>query len=169
MRRDFTYIDDVVEAIVRLIDRAPQGNPDWSGDKPDPGSSAAPWRVYNIGNNNPADVPKVVAILEKELGRIAQKELLPMQSGDVPATYADVESPGARMSMIACARLAFVPRHQSKMASAVSSPGFVNTTRFNGRSAGLDTKGRQVARHRAKSQFPHAHRLKSMLARPARR
>ena len=91
MRRDFTYIDDVVEAIVRLINRAPQGNPDWSGDKPDPGSSAAPWRVYNIGNNNPADVPKVVAILEKELGRIAQKELLPMQSGDVPATYADVD------------------------------------------------------------------------------
>jgi len=91
MRRDFTYIDDVVEAIVRLIDRAPQGNPDWSGDKPDPGSSAAPWRVYNIGNNNPVDVPKVVAILEKELGRIAQKELLPMQSGDVPATYADVD------------------------------------------------------------------------------
>ena len=91
MRRDFTYIDDVVEAIVRLIDRAPQGNPDWSGDKPDPGSSAAPWRVHNIGNNNPVDVPKVVAILEKELGRIAQKELLPMQSGDVPATYADVD------------------------------------------------------------------------------
>ena len=91
MRRDFTYIDDVVEAIVRLIDHVPQGNPEWSGDKPDPGSSAAPWRVYNIGNNNPADVPKVVAILEKELGRIAQKELLPMQSGDVPATYADVD------------------------------------------------------------------------------
>jgi len=91
MRRDFTYIDDVVEAIVRLIDRAPQGNPDWSGDKPDPGSSAAPWRVYNIGNNNPVDVPKVVTILEKELGRIAQKELLPMQPGDVPATYADVD------------------------------------------------------------------------------
>jgi UDP-glucuronate 4-epimerase len=91
MRRDFTYIDDVVEAIVRLIDRAPQGNPDWSGDKPDPGSSAAPWRVYNIGNNNPVDVPKVVAILEKELGRVAKKELLPMQPGDVPATYADVD------------------------------------------------------------------------------
>ena len=91
MRRDFTYIDDVVEAIVRLIDRAPQGNPNWFGDKPDPGSSPAPWRVYNIGNNNPVDVPKVVAILEKELGRIAPKELLPMQPGDVPATYADVD------------------------------------------------------------------------------
>ena len=91
MRRDFTYIDDVVEAIVRLIDHAPQGRLEWSGDKPDPGSSAAPWRVYNIGNNNPVDVPKVVAILEKELGRTAKKEMLPMQPGDVPATYADVD------------------------------------------------------------------------------
>src|SRR5450830_1201600 len=91
MRRDFTYIDDVVEAIVRLIGRAPQGNPEWSGDKPDPGSSAAPWRVYNIGNNNPVDVPKVVAILEQELGRAAKKEMLPMQPGDVPATYADID------------------------------------------------------------------------------
>src|SRR5450759_1315929 len=80
MRRDFTYID-----------HAPQGRLEWSGDKPDPGSSAAPWRVYNIGNNNPVDVPKVVAILEKELGRTAKKEMLPMQPGDVPATYADVD------------------------------------------------------------------------------
>src|SRR5450830_148334 len=70
MRRDFTYVDDAVEAVVRLVDRAPQGNPDWSRERPDPGSSAAPWRVYNIGNNNPVDVPKVVAILEQELGRI---------------------------------------------------------------------------------------------------
>jgi UDP-glucuronate 4-epimerase len=91
MRRDFTYIDDVVEAVVRLIDRAPKGNPRWSGDKPDPGSSTAPWRVYNIGNNNPVDVPKVVAILEKELDRTAKIEMLPMQPGDVPATYADVD------------------------------------------------------------------------------
>jgi UDP-glucuronate 4-epimerase len=90
MQRDFTYVDDVVEAIARLIERAPKGNPDWSGDKPDPGSSSAPWRVYNIGNNNPVDVPKVVAILEKELGRSAEREMLPMQPGDVQATYADV-------------------------------------------------------------------------------
>ncbi len=90
MQRDFTYVDDVVESIARLIERAPQGNPDWSGDAPDPGSSSAPWRVYNIGNNNPVDVPKVVAILEKELGRSATKEILPMQPGDVQATYADV-------------------------------------------------------------------------------
>jgi UDP-glucuronate 4-epimerase len=91
MRRDFTFIDDVVEAVVRLIERAPQGNPNWSGDRPDPGSSMAPWRVYNIGNNNPVNVPKVVAILEKELGRTAKKEMLPMQPGDVAATYADID------------------------------------------------------------------------------
>jgi UDP-glucuronate 4-epimerase len=91
MRRDFTYIDDVVEAIMRLVGHAPQGNPDWLGDRPDPGSSLAPWRVYNIGNNNPVDVPDVVAILERELGRNAKRELLPMQPGDVPATYADVD------------------------------------------------------------------------------
>jgi UDP-glucuronate 4-epimerase len=91
MQRDFTYVDDVVESVVRLVDHAPSGNPNWSGEAPDPGSSRAPWRVYNIGNNNPVDVPKVVALLEKELGRTAQKEMLPMQPGDVPATFADVE------------------------------------------------------------------------------
>jgi UDP-glucuronate 4-epimerase len=91
MRRDFTYVDDVVEAIVRLIDRAPQPNPDWSSDQPDPGSSVVSWRVYNIGNNDPVDVPKVVGILEQKLGRVAKKEMLPMQPGDVPATYADVD------------------------------------------------------------------------------
>jgi UDP-glucuronate 4-epimerase len=91
MQRDFTYVDDVVEAMVRLVDRPAIGNAKWSGETPDPGSSQAPWRVYNIGNNNPADITKVVAILEKEFGREAKKELLPMQAGDVPATYADVE------------------------------------------------------------------------------
>jgi UDP-glucuronate 4-epimerase len=91
MRRDFTYVDDVVEAIVRLIDRPPQGNPAWSGDDPDPASSAAPWKVYNIGNNRPEELMRVVALLEKECGRPAIKEMLPMQPGDVPATYADIE------------------------------------------------------------------------------
>jgi UDP-glucuronate 4-epimerase len=91
MRRDFTYVDDVVEAIVRLMDRPPQGNPAWAGDRPDPGSSAAPWKIYNIGNNNPEQLMHVVALLEKEFGRTASKEMLPMQPGDVPATYADVE------------------------------------------------------------------------------
>jgi UDP-glucuronate 4-epimerase len=91
MRRDFTYIDDVIEAIVRLIDRPPQGNPDWSGERPDPATSAAPWKIYNIGNNNPEQLMHVVSLLEKEFGRTAAKEMLPMQPGDVPATYADIE------------------------------------------------------------------------------
>jgi UDP-glucuronate 4-epimerase len=91
MRRDFTYIDDVSEAIVRLMDRPSSGNASWSGDSPDPASSAAPWKVYNIGNNNPEDLMHVVTLLEKEFGRIAHKQMLPMQPGDVPATYADIE------------------------------------------------------------------------------
>jgi UDP-glucuronate 4-epimerase len=91
MRRDFTYVDDVVEAVVRLVDRPPAGDPNWSGEKPDPGSSAAPWRVYNIGNNNPVELLDVVALLEKETGMKAKRELVPMQPGDVPATYADVD------------------------------------------------------------------------------
>ena len=91
MRRDFTYVDDVAEAIARLVDRPPQGNPNWSGDRPDPASSAAPWKIYNIGNNNPEELMHVVALLEKEFGRTATKEMLPMQPGDVPATFADVE------------------------------------------------------------------------------
>jgi len=91
MRRDFTYVDDVTEAIVRLMDRPPQANPEWSGDRPDPATSAAPWKIYNIGNNNPEDLMHVVSLLEKEFGRSAAKEMLPMQPGDVPATYADVE------------------------------------------------------------------------------
>jgi UDP-glucuronate 4-epimerase len=91
MQRDFTYVDDVVEAIVRLIDRPPQGNPAWSGADPDPASSAAPWKIYNIGNNRPENLMHVVALLEKEFGRPAIKEMLPMQPGDVPATYADVD------------------------------------------------------------------------------
>ncbi len=91
MRRDFTYVDDVTEAIVRLMGRPPQANPQWSGDKPDPSTSAAPWKVYNVGNNHPEDLLHVVALLEKEFGRTAEKEMLPMQPGDVPATYADVE------------------------------------------------------------------------------
>ncbi len=90
MRRDFTYIDDVVEAVVRLIERAPAPNPDFSGAAPDPGSSNAPWRIYNIGNNNPVELMELVRLLEESIGKKAERELLPMQPGDVPATYADV-------------------------------------------------------------------------------
>jgi UDP-glucuronate 4-epimerase len=91
MRRDFTYIDDVVEAVVRLVDRPAQGDPSWSGAAPDPSRSAAPWRLYNIGNNQPVEVPHLVELIERELGRSARRELLPMQPGDVPETYADVD------------------------------------------------------------------------------
>jgi UDP-glucuronate 4-epimerase len=91
MQRDFTYVDDVTEAIVRLIDHAPVGQAKTPDTAPDPGTSAAPWRVFNVGNNHPEELLKVVELLEKEFGRTAVKELLPMQPGDVPATYADVD------------------------------------------------------------------------------
>jgi UDP-glucuronate 4-epimerase len=91
MRRDFTFVADVSEAVVRLIDHPPQGNPEWSGQEPDPATSMAPWKIYNIGNNNPEDLMHVVSLLEQEFGRKAAKEMLPMQPGDVPATYADID------------------------------------------------------------------------------
>jgi UDP-glucuronate 4-epimerase len=91
MLRDFTYVDDVTEALVRLIDRAPQGGYPGLGGIPDPGSSSAPWRIYNVGNNKPQELLRVLDLLEQELGRKANKEMLPMQPGDVPTTYADVD------------------------------------------------------------------------------
>lgn len=91
MRRDFTYVDDVVESVVRLVERAPTANANWSSETPDPGSSKAPWRVYNIGNNNPVELLEVVRLLEETIGRKAKRELVPMQPGDVPATYADID------------------------------------------------------------------------------
>jgi UDP-glucuronate 4-epimerase len=90
MRRDFTYIDDVAQAICRLIDRKPRGAADWNSNKPDPSTSAAPWKIYNIGNSHPEDLGYVISLLEKEFGKSAVKEMLPMQPGDVEATYADV-------------------------------------------------------------------------------
>jgi UDP-glucuronate 4-epimerase len=91
MLRDFTYVDDVTEALVRLIDRAPQGGQHGLRGAPDPGSSIAPWRIYNVGNNKPQELLRVLDLLEQELGRKAKKELLPMQPGDVPTTYADID------------------------------------------------------------------------------
>jgi UDP-glucuronate 4-epimerase len=91
MRRDFTYVDDVAEAVVALTDAIPPPNPGWRGDAPDPGSSLAPYRLYNIGNSNPVELLRLVELLEAALGRKAVKRLLPLQPGDVPATYADVE------------------------------------------------------------------------------
>ena len=91
-RRDFTYIDDIVEGIIRTLDNVAQSNPDWSGATPDPGTSKVPWRVYNIGNQNPVELMDYIETLEKYLGKTAEKELLPLQPGDVPDTYADVEA-----------------------------------------------------------------------------
>jgi UDP-glucuronate 4-epimerase len=90
-QRDFTYIDDIVEGVVRTLDRIPQPNPAWSGDRPDSASSLAPYRLYNIGNNNPVELMHFIGTIERCLGRTAEKKLLPLQPGDVPATYADVD------------------------------------------------------------------------------
>ena len=90
MIRDFTYIDDIVEGVIRVIDRPAQPNPAWSGDHPDSATSYAPYRVFNIGNNKPVELMKYIEVLESCLGRKAIKEMLPMQDGDVPATVADV-------------------------------------------------------------------------------
>ena len=91
MQRDFTYIDDAAEAVIRLIPQIPAPDPAWSGERPNPGSSAAPYRLYNIGNNRPVPVGRVVDLLEAAFGRTVVKELVPMQPGDVPATYADID------------------------------------------------------------------------------
>ena len=91
MRRDFTYIDDIVEGIVRVSDRIAAPNPEWNGDSPDPATSRAPYRIYNIGNNQPVELLRFIEIIENKIGRPAVKEMLPMQPGDVPATYADVD------------------------------------------------------------------------------
>jgi len=91
MKRDFTYIDDIIEGVVRIIGKVPQPDPRWNGDEPDPGTSFAPYKIYNIGNNNPVQLMKFISLLEECLGKKALKNLLPMQPGDVPATYADVD------------------------------------------------------------------------------
>ncbi|HET8551485.1 MAG TPA: NAD-dependent epimerase [Gammaproteobacteria bacterium] len=90
-RRDFTYVDDIVEGVVRTLDKVAAPNPDWSGDMPDPATSKAPYRVFNIGNNRPVNLMRYIEVLEEKLGRQAEKNMLPMQNGDVPETYASVE------------------------------------------------------------------------------
>ncbi len=92
MRRDFTYIDDIVEGVIRVIDQPATVNPDWSGNHPDPGTSAAPYRVYNIGNNSPVELMTLIETLETALGKEAEKNLMAIQPGDVPATWADVDA-----------------------------------------------------------------------------
>ena len=91
MKRDFTYIDDVADGVVRTLDRVPEGNPGWSGKAPDAASSAAPYRLYNIGNHSPVQLTRFIELIEESLGRKAIKRMQPMQPGDVPETYADVD------------------------------------------------------------------------------
>jgi UDP-glucuronate 4-epimerase len=91
MRRDFTYVDDIVEGLVRVVKRVAEPDPEWTGADPDPGSSKAPYKIYNIGNNQPVELLDFISTIEQELGIEAKKNLLPMQQGDVPATYADVD------------------------------------------------------------------------------
>jgi UDP-glucuronate 4-epimerase len=91
MQRDFTYIDDIVEGVVRVADRRPEADPEWSGDAPDPGTSYLPYRLYNIGNHSPVELGTFIETLEAALGRTADKRMMPLQPGDVPATYADVD------------------------------------------------------------------------------
>lgn len=90
-KRDFTYVDDIVEGLIRVLDRPATSNSKWSGEEPDPGSSAAPWRVYNIGNNSPIELLDYIEAIEDSLGIKANKELLPLQPGDVPDTFANVD------------------------------------------------------------------------------
>ena len=91
MRRDFTFVDDIVEGVIRVTDRTATANPAWSGDQPDPGTSYAPYRIYNIGNNSPVELLRFIEVLEEKLGKKAIRNLLPIQPGDVPATCADVD------------------------------------------------------------------------------
>ncbi|MDA3969108.1 NAD-dependent epimerase [Helicobacter ibis] len=91
MLRDFTYIDDIVEGITRVIDNIPTPNPNWSGKNPDPHSSKAPYKIYNIGNNNPVRLMDFISAIEEEIGKVATKNMLPLQAGDVPSTYANVD------------------------------------------------------------------------------
>ena len=91
MKRDFTYIDDIVEGVMRVAAKIPTPNPSWSGDRPDPSSSFAPYKLYNIGNNNPVFLLDFIRVLEQRLGKTSRKNLMPMQAGDVPASFADVD------------------------------------------------------------------------------
>jgi UDP-glucuronate 4-epimerase len=120
LERDFTYIDDIVEAVVRLVDRVPAPNPNWSGDHPDSATSSAPYRIYNIGNHRPESVLRLVEILENCFGREADKQFLPMQQGDVPATYSDVGE-------LAC-EIGFVP--QTSLETGVEQGLYVGTVAF---------------------------------------
>ena len=127
MRRDFTYVDDVAEAVVRVHGRDPEPNPEWDSDCPDPATSNAPFRIYNIGNSEPVELNHFIAVLETLLGKTAIRENLPLQPGDVLSTSADTSDLEAATG--------FRPRPASKTASPNSSSGTGITT---GRESGVD-------------------------------
>ena len=91
MKRDFTYVDDIVTGVIKVLDRPPKGKSTWSGKDPDPSCSSAAYKVYNIGNNSPVGLMDYIGAIEKSLGSKAEKNFLPMQPGDVPMTWADVD------------------------------------------------------------------------------
>jgi UDP-glucuronate 4-epimerase len=91
MKRDFTYIDDIVEGISRIVPAVAKPNTQWNGASPDPATSFAPYKIYNMGNNNPVELVRFIEVIENKLGRKAIKKLMPIQEGDVPETYADVD------------------------------------------------------------------------------
>jgi UDP-glucuronate 4-epimerase len=91
-RRDFTYIDDIIEGVVQVMDFIPKPDPGWNAERPNPGTSSAPWRVYNIGNSTAVELERYIEVIERCLGRTAERRLLPMQPGDVPDTFADVSA-----------------------------------------------------------------------------
>ena len=125
MRRDFTYIDDVVEMVWRLSKLTPAPNTSWDGTRPDPASSKAPYRIYNLGNNTPVELGRLIDLLEKSTGVTAIRQNMPMQAGDVPATYADIDEMAAVTG--------FRPRCRSKPVSSASSRGIATSTRFEAR------------------------------------
>ncbi len=91
MKRDFTYIDDIVTGVIKVLDNPSSGDPSWSGKDPDPSRSPAPYRIYNIGNNSPVNLMDFISAIEESIGKKATKNFLPMQAGDVPATWAGVD------------------------------------------------------------------------------
>ena len=91
MLRDFTYIDDIINGVVRVIDRPAKPNPDWNSEKPDPSTSSAPYKIYNIGNNNPVQLMEFIDAIENATEKKIKREMLPIQPGDVPSTYADIK------------------------------------------------------------------------------
>jgi UDP-glucuronate 4-epimerase len=91
MKRDFTYVDDIVEGVIRTLDHPATADSTWSGDRPTPETSFAPARIYNIGNHRPVELQRFIEVLERALGKKAEKQLMPLQPGDVPATYADID------------------------------------------------------------------------------